>query len=1060
MTLSHAAIARPVATSLLMIALVLAGAAAFLFLPAAPVPQIDYPVISISASMPGSDPQTMASAVASPLERRLGQIADVTEMTSSSSLGSTRISLQFGLNRNVDGASRDIQAAINAARAELPVELRNNPTYKNSNPAEVPVVIIALNSDRLSAGELFEYASNVLQPKFAQLQGVGQVGVGGSALPAVRAELNPAALFRYGVSLEDVRAALAAANVMTPKGAVDEGGMRLPIYANDQSRRAADYVDLVVAYRNGAPIRLRDVAAVQDSVEDLRNYGVSNGVAGVQIQIYRQPGANFIEVVDRIKALMIPLAAALPADARMRIVQDRTLTIRRSLHEVEMTLVITILLAIFTVYLFLRDGRATLIPSIIAPVSIIGAFAGMYLLNFSLDNLSLMALTISTGFIVDDVVVVVENVVRHMEQGSSRLRASLRGSSEVMSTVISMSLSLIVVFAPIFFMGGIVGKMMQEFAATLALAISISLVLSLTATPMLCATLLRKTPGHESSALLRLSERAFNALHRAYIASLGVALRHRLLTLATLLATIALNVYIFAIVPKGFFPTQDTGRMRGALVADQAVSFPVMKQKMEQFIAILQSDPAIDSATGTIGGSFGPGGAINNADLLITLKPLAERKIAADKIVSRLRPQFAKIPGANLFLQSVQDIRIGGRSSSALFQYTLQSDDLDALRAWAPRITDRLRRGKVLADINSDQQDKGLQTDVAVDRAAASRLGLSAAQIDNTLYDAFGQRQVSTIFEPLNQYHVVMEVAPQYQDRPESLAQIFIGAAPPARSAVYSPRNNSSSGAAVNVAAKAMVPLATVASLRPGTNPLQVNHQGNFAAVTISFNLAEGKSLSDADVEIRQAMAEIGAPDSIHGAFSGSAASYQEALANEPFLIAAALGGVYIILGMLYESFFHPITILSTLPSAGVGAVLALMACNTDLSLIAMIGVLLLIGIVKKNAIILVDFAIDARRRRGLSAEAAIREACDLRFRPIMMTTFVALLGALPLALGAGEGAELRQPLGIAIVGGLIVSQALTLYTTPVVYLYIDRVQEYFLRHVRAPAALQAPALG
>jgi hydrophobe/amphiphile efflux-1 (HAE1) family protein len=1051
MKLSHIAIARPVATSLLMVALVLAGIAAFLLLPAAPVPQIDYPVISISASMPGADPQTMASAVAAPLERRLGQIADVTEMTSSSSLGSTRISLQFGLNRNVDGASRDIQAAINAARAELPVELRNNPTYKNSNPAEVPAIIIALNSDRLSPGELFEYAANVLQPKFAQLRGVGQVGVGGSALPGVRVELNPAALFRYGVSLEDVRAALAAANVMTPKGAVEADGFRFPLTANDQSRKAADYVDLVIAYRKDAPIRLRDVAELRDSVEDLRNYGLSNGVAGVQIQIYRQPGGNFIDVVDRIKALMVPLEAALPADARMRIVQDRTLTIRTSLHEVELTLVVTILLAIFTVYLFLRDARATLIPSIVAPVTIIGAFAGMYLLNFSLDNLSLMALTISTGFIVDDVVVVVENVVRHMEMGASRLRASLRGSREVMGTVMSMSLSLIVVFAPIFFMGGIVGKMMQEFAATLALAIFLSMILSLTATPMLCAHVLRKTPGHNSSLLLRLSERGFNALNRAYVASLDVALRHRRATLAVLVATIALNVHLFSIAPKGFFPTQDTGRMRGALIADQAVSFAVMKEKLERFIAILQSDPAIDSATGTIGGSFGPGGAVSNADLLITLKPLAERKISADKIIARLRPQFAKVPGANLFLQSVQDIRVGGRSSSALFQYTLQSDDLDALRAWAPRIADRLRRGKVLTDVNSDQQDKGLQTEVTVDRAAASRLGLTAAQIDNTLYDAFGQRQVSTIYEPLNQYHVVMEVAPQFQDRPESLAQLYVGATPPVAGQVASPRNNASSGAAINVAAKPMVPLASVATMRQGANPLQVNHQGNFAAVTISFNLAEGKSLSDADAEIRQAMAEIGAPDSIRGGFSGSAAVYQEALANQPLLIAAALAGVYIILGVLYESFFHPITILSTLPSAGVGAVLALMACNTELSLIAMIGVLLLIGIVKKNAIILVDFAMDARRRRGLSAEAAIREACDLRFRPIMMTTMVALLGALPLAIGAGEGAELRQPLGIAIVGGLFVSQILTLYTTPVVYLAIESLQDLVLRRNRPP---------
>jgi multidrug efflux pump len=994
--------------------------------------------------------------VATPLERLLGQIADVTEMSSSSSLGSTRISLQFGLDRNVDGAGRDIQAAIAAARAELPAELRSNPTYKSSNPAEVPVVIIALNSERLTMGELYDYAANVLQPKFAQLSGVGQVMVGGSALPAVRVEIDPGALAKYGVSLEDVRAALAAANVLSPKGAIEEGDRRLQIYANDQSRKARDYAGLVIANRNGAILRLKDIAAVEDSVEDVRNYGISNGVAGVQIQIVRAPGANFIDLCDRIRALMVPLSAALPADIRMRVVQDRTLTIRTSLHEVELTLLVTVILVIFTVYLFLRDARATLVPSIAVPVSLIGAFAGMCALNYSLDNLSLMALTIATGFVVDDVVVVVENVVRHMELGATRLKAALEGAREVMSTVLSMGLSLAVVFMPILFMGGIIGRMMQEFAATLTLAILISLALSLTATPMLCAKILRAAPGHDDNWLLRLSGRAFDAVHRFYLSTLEIALRHRRLTLAVLLATIGLNLHLFAIAPKGFFPVQDTGRLRGNVLADQAVSFTVMKQKMEQFVAIIQADPGVDSATGSIGGSFGPGGAINNADLLITLKPLAVRGVSADRIIARLRPQFAKIPGASLFLSPVQDIRLGGKTSSSLFQYTMQADDLDTLRLWAPRLVERLRRGGVLIDVVSDQQDRGLQTDVAIDRAGASRLGLTAAQIDNTLYDAFGQRQVSTIFEPLNQYHVVMELAPQFQDKPEAIRQLHVGA-PGATVQSYAPRANASTGAAINTKPKPMVPLAAVSSLRQTLTPMQVNHFGNFPSVTISFNLTPGKSLSDADADIRQALAELGAPASIHGVFTGTAAGYQEMLANQPVLIAAALAAVYIILGMLYESFLHPLTILSTLPSAGVGAVLALMGYGLDLSLIAMIGVLLLIGIVKKNAIILIDFAIDARRRRGLSAEAAIREACDLRFRPIMMTTVVALLGALPMAIGAGEGAELRQPLGVSVVGGLIVSQALTLYTTPVVYLYIEKLQALIAGLKRA-APEPAPA--
>ena len=1072
MSLITASISRPVATTLLMFAVTLTGIIAFFLLPAAPVPEIEYPVISISASMPGASPQTMAASVATPLERHLGQIAGVTEMTSSSSFGSTRISMQFDLDRSIDGAQRDIQAQIAAARADLPVELRTNPTFKNSNPAEVPVVIIALFSDRLTQGDLYEIGSNVLQQKFAQIEGVGQVTVGGSALPAVRVEINPHALSKYGVSLEDVRAALAATNISAPKGVIDDGDLRYQIYANDQSRRGKDYDGLVIADHNGATVKLHDIAEVVDSVEDTRNFGLSNGRMGVQVQIYRQPGANYIEVVNRIKELMVPLAASLPADAEMKIVQDRTLTIRTSLREIEMTLVLTILLVIFTVYLFLRDGRATLVPAITVPVSLVGSFAGMYLLGYSLNNLSLMALTIASGFVVDDVVVVVENVIRHIEAGTPRLQACLIGAREVGFTVLSMSLSLVAVFVPILLMGGIVGRMMREFAATLSLAILISLVLSLTATPMLCAKLLRDKPSHSQSALLRASEFIFNGLHRAYSNSLRIALKYPLLPLLTLFATIGLNYYLFTIIPKGFFPTQDTGRMRGSIVADQSTSFAVMKTKLEQFVDILQHDPAIDSATGTVGGSFGPGGPVNVADLLVTLKPLRERGVSADQIVARLRPKFARVSGASMFLQSVQDIRMGGRTSNALFQYTLQSDDLDELQTWAPKFTEALRRNPVLADVSSDQQDKGLQSNIAIDRATASRLNLSASQIDNTLYDAFGQRQVSTIYEPLNQYHVVMEVAPQYRESPRALADLYIGASPSRNAAtpratpttssatlnstsassssslasapqVYSVRNNSSVGSAVNSAPDATIPFTAFSKLNPGSTPLQVNHQGVFAAVTISFNLAEGKSLSDAAGVIKDTMANIGAPASIHGAFAGNAAGYQDALSTQPMLIAAALCVVYIVLGILYESFLHPLTILSTLPSAGAGAFLALMLCNTDLSIIAMIGVLLLIGIVKKNAIMLIDFAVDAKRQRGVTSEAAIYEACILRFRPIMMTTMVALLGALPLAIGSGEGAEMRRPLGIAIAGGLFVSQLLTLYTTPVVYLYIDRFQNW-----------------
>jgi hydrophobe/amphiphile efflux-1 (HAE1) family protein len=1056
MRLIERAIDRPVGTSLLMLGLCLAGLVAFFVLPAAPVPQIDYPVISISASMPGASPEIMASSVATPLERRLGQIAGVTEMTSSSSLGSTRIGLQFDLNRNIDGAQRDIQAAIAAARADLPASLRNNPTFRTSNPAEVPVIIISLTSDRLSQGALFEVASNILQQKFAQIEGVGQVTVGGSALPAVRVEVNPRALSQYGLSLETVRAALGATNYNGPKGAIVSGDQRYQLYANDQSRKARDYAGVIIGYRNGAAIKLHDVAEVIDSVEDTRNFGLSNGRMGVQIQIYRQPGANFIEVVDRIKALMGPLSAALPAEAEMRIVQDRTLTIRASLHEIETTLALSVILVIIVVFVFLRDARATVVPGVCVVVSLLGALASMYLLNYSLNNLSLMALTIATGFIVDDAIVVVENVVRLMEGGMTRTRAALLGAQQVAFTVLSMTLSLIAVFLPIMFMGGIIGLMMREFAATLSVAVLVSLVLSVTAAPMLCAQLLKDTPRRSNFWLFKASEACLAFLHRFYLSSLEFVLRRRRVALALLAALVGLNYHLFTVIPKGFFPVQDSGRMRGALVADQSVSFTVMKGKLEQFIAILQTDPGVESATGSIGGSFGPGGSVNVADLLVTLKPLKQRQVSAEKIVARLRPKFAQIPGAQLFLQSVQDIRVGGRSSSALFQYTLMADALDDLRQWAPRITEALRRHPALADVNSDQQEKGLRTDVKVDRETAARMGLTSSQIDNTLYDAFGQRQVSTIFEPLNQYHVVLELAEKYRETPNALAELYIGARGGAPAPALSPTRI----AAPANASERMIPFASFSSLNAGPTPMQVNHQGHFAAVTISFNLAEGRALSDAEEAIKETIAKVGAPTSIQGAFAGTAASYQDALANQPFMIAAALAAVYIILGILYESFFHPLTILSTLPSAELGALAALLICGTEFSIVAMIGVLLLIGVVMKNAIILVDFAIEAERLREYSARDAIVEACASRFRPIVMTTLVSIMSAAPLAIASGEGAEMRQPLGVAIIGGLVVSQLLTLYTTPVMFLYVDKAERFmkglrmaFTRRLRVEAS-------
>jgi multidrug efflux pump len=1082
MSISALFIGRPVATTLLTLGVALAGGLAFFLLPVSPLPQVDFPTIAVQASLPGASPETMATSVATPLERHLGQIADVTEMTSSSSVGSTRVTLQFGLSRDIDGAARDVQAAINAARADLPASLKSNPVYHKVNPADAPIMILAMTSNTLTQGQVYDSAATILQQKLSQVQGIGQVSVGGSSLPAVRVELNPRTLFKYGIGLEDVRAALSSANANSPKGAIDEGDKRFQLYTNDQARRADQYRDLVVAYRSGAAVRLNDLAQVDDSVEDLRNQGLSNGKPSVLVILNRQPGANIIETVDRVYALLPELRASIPSEIDLVVPMDRTSTIRASLHDVERTLMISIVLVILVVFVFLRDPRATLIPAVAVVVSLVGTFGVMYVLGYSLDNLSLMALTVGTGFVVDDAIVVLENISRHIEAGMSRMRAALQGAREVSFTVLSMSISLVAVFIPILLMGGIVGRLFREFAVTLSVAILVSLVVSLTTTPMMCSRLLSPPNDQPRGRLYRLSERGFESLLRGYEHSLDWALRYSWFMMVLLAATVWFNVYLFSAVPKGFFPQQDTGRLTGGVQADQSISFQSMRQKLIDFVNIVKADPAVDSVVGFTGG-----GQTNSGFVFVALKSLNERSLTADQVIGRLRGKLAQVPGASLFLQSVQDIRIGGRSSSAQYQYTLQADQLSDLRLWAPKLTEALRKVPELADVNSDQQDKGLETDLVIDRATASRLHLQTSQIDNTLYDAFGQRQVSTIYNPLNQYHVIMEVAPQYWQSPETLNELFVSTSGGAVGGTQSTnavagttgsasqkstsaasvasdsarnlssnklantgRGNASTGAAVSTSVETMVPLSAFSHFEPGTTALAVNHQGHFAASTISFNLPPGKSLSDAVVVINKTMAEIGVPASIHGSFQGAAQAFQNSLNNEPVLIAAALAAIYIVLGILYESYIHPITILSTLPSAGVGAVLALMACDTEFTIIALIGVILLIGIVKKNAIMMIDFALDAERNQGLSTHEAIRQACLLRFRPIMMTTMVALLGALPLALGTGDGAEFRRPLGISIVGGLIISQMLTLYTTPVVYLYLDRFQ-IWLRRVSRP---------
>ena len=1014
MNVSRTFVERPVATTLLTLAIALAGVLGFRLLPVSPLPQVDYPTISVQASLPGASPETMAATVATPLERALGRIAGITEMTSSSSLGSTRVTMQFDLNRDIDGAARDVQAAINAARTLLPTGLPGNPTYRKVNPADAPILILALTSDILSQGQMYDAASTILAQKFAQVQGIGQVTVGGSALPAVRVELNPRALNKYAIGMEEVRAAIVATNANRPKGALEEGDRHWQILANDQAKKAAEYIPLIVALRNGAAVRLGDVAEVVDSVQDLRNAGSANGKPSVLVILNRQPGANIIDTVDRVRALLPVMRASIPSAINLDVALDRTPTIRASLREVERTLLISTALVIMVVFMFLRNWRATLIPAVAVPVSLVGTFGVMYLCGFSLNNLSLMALTIATGFVVDDAIVVLENITRHIENGKSPMDAALQGAREVGFTVLSMSLSLIAVFIPILLMGGIIGRLFREFAVTLSVAILVSLAVSLTTTPMMCARLLRRqdgpgAPGH--GRLYHLSEGVFAAVLRWYEASLGWALRHGRIMLLLLTATVGLNVWLYTIVPKGFFPQQDTGRMIGSMQADQGISFQAMQPKMNEFINIVRQDPAVENVV-----AFTGGGQRNSGFMFITLKPLAERTISADGVVGRLRGRLARVPGANLFLVPVQDIRVGGRHSNAQYQFTLQADELTELRVWEPRIRRALAEIPQLADVNTDQQDKGLQTSLLINRDAAKRLGVTPVMIDAVLNDAFGQRQVSTIYNALNQYRVVMEAAPEFWQSPEALKDVHV----------------------VN-AMGAQVPLAAFATYGPSSTPLAVNHQGQFAAATISFNLPPGVSLSDATRAVGDTMARLGVPTSVHGTFQGTARVFEASLASQPWLILAALVAVYIVLGVLYESYIHPITILSTLPSAGVGALLALLAFKTEFSIIAFIGVILLIGIVKKNAIMMIDFAIDAVRTRGMDPQTAIYTACVLRFRPIMMTTMAALLGAVPLAIGFGDGAEMRQPLGIAIVGGLIFSQVLTLYTTPVVYLYMDR---------------------
>jgi multidrug efflux pump len=1018
-SLSSPFIRRPVATTLLTVAMALSGAVAFKLLPVSPLPQVDFPTISVQASMPGASPEIMASAVATPLEREFNRIADVTEMTSQSTLGQTGITLQFSLDRNIDAAARDVEAAINAARANLPADLPSNPTYRKVNPADAPIMIISLTSPALPPSALYDAASTILEQRLSQINGVGQVIVGGSSAPAVRIDANPAQINAYGLQLEDVRKAVAAATANEAKGGFSDERSHSTITANDQLMKAADYRQIVVSYRDGAPVKLSDLAEVRDSVQTVRSLGLANGKPAASVIIFRQPGANIIETVDAIKQSIPSLNAAISPAIHMVIALDQTVTIRASVLDVERTLGISIALVILVVFLFLREPRATLIPAVAVPVSLIATLGVMYLAGYSIDNLSLMALTIATGFVVDDAIVVLENITRFREQGMNAMEAALKGAAEIGSTVLSISISLVAVFIPILLMGGIVGRLFREFAVTLSVTILISLVISLTTTPMMCARLLGKEKGH--GKIYRASERAFDWILARYESSLGWVLEHCLLMLLLTFATIGLTFFLAIIAPKGFFPEQDTGRLSGSIMADEAISFQAMELKMRALVQIVQSDPGVDTVVAFTGG--GGGTSTNTGRCFISLKPLTQRKATADQIINRLRPKLARIPGAILYLQAVQDVKVGGRMSSGAYQYTIQSDSVQDLNLWGPRLLAAMKGLPQLTDVNSDAQNLGLSANLAIDRATASRMGITPSAIDQTLYDAFGEREIAKTYTSINQYFVVMEVAPTFWQTPEGLGNIYI---------------SSVKGG--------VVPLAAFSHFEPGTAPLSVNHSGVFPSQTISFNLKPGTALGQATTAINAVEQKIGMPATLTGAFSGTAEAFTSSLANEPMLIGAALAAVYVVLGILYESYIHPITIISTLPSASAGAILALLITHTDLSLIALIGIILLIGIVKKNAIMMIDFALELERNERKTPKEAAFQACLLRFRPIMMTTMAALLGALPLALGSGMGSELRRPLGITIVGGLIVSQALTLYTTPVIYLYMDRLNIWVSR--------------
>ncbi|HEX7253166.1 MAG TPA: multidrug efflux RND transporter permease subunit [Thermoanaerobaculia bacterium] len=1020
MSISAPFIRRPVATTLLTVAIALTGAVGYKFLPVSPLPQVEFPTISVGSSLPGASPDTMASSVATPLERQFGRIAGITEMTSTSTLGSTSITIQFDLNRDINAAARDVQAAINAARGQLPANLPNNPSYRKVNPADAPIVLLSLTSDLVDRARMYDIASSILQQKLAQVEGVGQVYVGGGALPAVRVDVNPTALYNNGLGLEDLRATLASANANRPKGQLADDTRAYSLSSTDQLLKAREYEPLIIHYSNGAATRLSDVATVTDSVEDIRTGGISNGKPAVIIIIFRQPGANIIDTVGRINSLMPQLQASIPPTIQLATVIDATRTIRASVRDVQITLVISIALVILVVFVFLRNVRSTFIPSVAVPVSLIGTFGVMYLLHYSIDNLSLMALTIATGFVVDDAIVVIENITRHLEDGMKPLDAALKGAQEIGFTVISISVSLVAVFIPILLMGGIVGRLFREFAVTLSVAIGVSLLISLTATPMMCATLLRAHGEAKHGRFYDASERAFDWILRGYERSLAWVLRHQRLTITVALATMVGTIFLYAKIPKGFFPQQDSGRLTGTIQADQDTSFQAMQQKLRLFVDTVMHDPDVESANGFVGG-----GTVNAGRMFVSLKPREKRKATADQIIARLRGKLAHVPGATLVLQPVQDVRVGGRASAAQYQYTLQGDNADELLQLAPKVYETLRHLPQLTDVNSDQQNKGLQASLVIDRSTASRLGITPQNIDDALYDAFGQRQISTMYTQLNQYHVILEVDPKFWQNPDGLKYVYV-------------RGKTGD----------LVPLSAFTHYQPSTAPLAVNHQGQFPAVTISFNLPAGVALGDAVNAINRAQAEMRLPASIRGSFQGTAQAFQASLANEPILIAFALLAVYIVLGVLYESVIHPVTILSTLPSAGVGALLALLLTHNDLSVIALIGIILLIGIVKKNAILMIDFAIEAERRDKKGPEDAIFQACLLRFRPITMTTMAALLGGLPLAIGVGTGAELRRPLGISIVGGLIFSQMLTLYTTPVVYLYLDRFQIWWRRRI------------